>query len=110
MKGRVEVDAGICGFKADIAATCEDGQFVTLGITSGCEKVAALAKKLTEAGAVDAFQEISPVGESVILSAARETHKGCCAACVIPIGVFKAMQVAAGLALPQDAAIRIARE
>ncbi|MFN2352102.1 MAG: hypothetical protein ABR497_09170, partial [Kiritimatiellia bacterium] len=33
--------------------------------------------------------------------------KGCCAGCAVPVGVFKAMQVAAGLALPKDPTITL---
>jgi len=40
----------------------------------------------------------------------RETLKGCCAGCAVPAGLFKAMQVAAGLALPQDITIRLSAE
>jgi len=35
---------------------------------------------------------------------------GCCAGCAVPVGLFKAMQVAAGLALAKDIAITLAKE
>ncbi|MFH0963344.1 MAG: hypothetical protein V2A58_04960 [Planctomycetota bacterium] len=109
MKTRARVDAGICGFQSDIAAACADDQHVDFEIISDCEKVRSFAAVLKKSGSVDAFREISPASESLVLSAARETLKGCCAACAAPVGVFKAMQVAAGLALPKDIAIRIAK-
>jgi hypothetical protein len=40
----------------------------------------------------------------------RATLKGCCAGCAVPAGLFKAMQVAAGLALPKDINIRLTKE
>ena len=110
MKTKVLVDAGICGFQSDLTATSADDQHVDFDVISECEKVRAFAGLLKKGGSVDAFQEISPASESVVLSAARQTLKGCCAACAAPVGVFKAMQVAAGLALPKDIVIEIAKE
>ena len=110
MRARAEVEAGVCGFKATIVAASGDGQNVTFDIKTDCEKNAAAAAKLMARGPVDAFQEISPAGEGVVMGIVRQHLKGCCAACAIPVGVFKAMQVAAGLALPQDVTIRIEKE
>ncbi|MFA6290954.1 MAG: hypothetical protein WC637_04185 [Victivallales bacterium] len=105
MNVQISVNAGICGFITKAESKCEDGQFVEFAIDSPCEKIQALAKSLKEAGPIDAFQEISLAGESVILSKTREVLKGCCAGCVVPVALFKSMQVAAGLALPSDISI-----
>ena len=105
MNVQVFVNAGVCGFTTNAEAKCEDGQMVDFVIKSPCEKIQVLAKAIKEAGPIDAFQEISPAGESVILSKTRATLKGCCAGCVVPIGLFKSLQVAAGLALPSDISI-----
>jgi len=110
MKAKAEIDAGVCGFKTIAVATCDDEQHVKIDIHSGCEKVRAMAAALGEKGPVDAYQEISPAAPSIVLGAAREALKGCCAACAAPVGVFKAMQVAAGLALPKDITIRLAKD
>ncbi len=107
MNVQVSVNAGVCGFITKATAKCGDGQFVELVIDSPCEKIQALSKSLKEAGPIDAFQEISPAGESVILATTRTTLKGCCAGCVVPVALFKSMQVAAGLALPSDISISI---
>ena len=110
MNINVSVNAGICGFVTKATTKCEDGQFVDFVIESPCEKIQALAKAIKEAGPIDAFQEISPVGESIILSKTREVLKGCCAGCVVPVALFKSMQVAAGLALPSDISILMKEE
>ena len=47
---------------------------------------------------VDGYAEIGAGSDGVILTTARESLKGCCAACAVPVGAFKAMQVAAGVA------------
>jgi len=110
MNARVRIDAGICGFQTAACVSSEDNQNVTFDIRSDCGKVRAFAGVLKKRGSVDAFQEISTESESVVLSVAGETLKGCCAACAVPVGVFKAMQIAAGLALPQDITIKLEKE
>jgi len=110
MKAKVSVDAGICGFHTRITAIGTDDQNVEFQIESGCDKIKALAQSVKAQGPVDAYQEISPDAESVILSVVRSTLKGCCAGCAVPVGIFKSMQVAAGLALPKDVGIKIAKE
>jgi len=110
MKAKAEIDAGICGFKIIAIVTCDDDQHVSIDVHSGCEKARAMAASLKDKGPVDAYQEISPATDSIVLGVAREALKGCCAACAVPVGVFKAMQVAAGLALPKDIGIKLSKE
>ena len=69
-----------------------------------------MAAALAAKGPVDAYREISPEGQSAVLGVARETLRGCCAACATTVGLFKAMQVAAGLALPKDISIKLTKE
>jgi hypothetical protein len=110
MQAKADITAGICGFRTTAGASSEDSQNVIFAITSDCEKIRSLAERLQAIGPIDAYQEISPVTDSVLLTTVRETLKGCCAGCVVPAGLFKCMQVAAGLALPQDIAIRLTTE
>ncbi len=102
MKAETVIEAGVCGFKTTVQADCEDGQNVAITISSDCKNIKGLGKELQEQGPFDAFQEISPEGESNILKIARSRLKGGCAGCVVPCGIFKTMQTAACLALPQD--------
>lgn len=102
MNTKVMVDAGICGFQTKILADSDDSQNVTFKIISGCEKARAFGEALIAKGAVDGYAEIGAGADGVILTTARESLKGCCAACAVPVGAFKAMQVAAGVALPKD--------
>jgi hypothetical protein len=106
----VDIDAGVCGFRTRVNASSEDAQHVRLEIGTDCEKIKDLSRRISECGEVDAYQEISPARESVILAAARSTLKGCCAGCAVPVGIFKGLQVAAGLALPRNLSIEIATE
>jgi hypothetical protein len=101
------IDAGICGFQTKILAESDDSQNVTFRIVSGCEKARAFGEALIAKGRVDGYSEIGEGADGVLLTTARENLKGCCAACAVPVGAFKAMQVAAGVALPKDVALGI---
>ncbi len=110
MQARTGIDAGVCGFRTDVKTSSEDGMFVTFEVTSDCDKISALGDALTARGPINAYEEISPASDSVIMATVRECLKGCCAGCAVPVGMFKSMQVAAGLALPKDITIQITRE
>ena len=110
MKSRIEVDAGVCGFRTTVVALSPDDQNVTFEIVSGCEKIRGVANALQAQGPVDAYAEVNPAGQSVVMGTVRDRLKGCCAGCAVPTGIFKGMQVAAGLALPQDISLKITQE
>jgi len=106
MNVQADIDAGICGFQTRVVAHSEDSQQVQFDITSGCEKIQGLAETLQPKQPIDAYQEIRPA-EGVIMMTAKSQLTGCCAGCAVPAGIFKALQVAAGLALPKDITITI---
>ena len=110
MKALVLVDGGICGFQTRIHADSEDSQNVTFKIVSGCEKARKFGEALIAKGLVDGYAEIGAGADGAVLTTARESLKGCCAACAVPLGAFKAMQVAAGVALPKDVTLKITAE
>jgi hypothetical protein len=109
MNSHADIEAGVCGFRTQATAASEDGQHVTLAVDTDREKIGQLAAAMADRQPLDAFREISPAGERVFMATVRETLKGCCAGCVVPAGLFKAMQVAAGLALPKDISIRLSK-
>lgn len=110
MIANVEISAGVCGFKTTARVESSDDQQVVFRIESDCEKINTLAARLAAAGFLDAYEEISSRDKSRLLSLAQQGLSGCCAACAVPIGLFKAMQVAAGLALPREVVIRLEKE
>jgi hypothetical protein len=110
MKSVVKVDAGICGFKTIIRADCEDMQHVELDISSGCEEINKYAAELAECGKIDAFAEIGDELDGLVISKAKPYLHGGCASCIVPAGVYKAMQAAAGFALSKDATITMEQE
>lgn len=107
---RSRIYAGICGFTTTVEATSEDRQHVTLQIESNCPDVLRLAKKLS-GQTIDAYAVIGPCAQP---GSIYDTHIMDTAgiiiphvACPVPAGIHKAIEVAAGLALPRDARIEV---
>ena len=107
MKAKAVIGAGVCGFTTTVTATSDDMQNVAFEIESDCENIRKLA---TDFPQVDGYSEIGAGFDGVIHTTVRETLKGCCSGCVVTCGIFKSMQVAAGLALPAPASIEIVKE
>jgi hypothetical protein len=99
-----EIHAGICGFTTVVHAEMDDDDCV-LTINSDCPDIRALA---TELDRVDPMREITWRGQAPQILEATPRH---CkhAACPVPCGIVKAVEVAAGLALPADATITVRR-
>ncbi len=100
------IDAGICGFTTEVVARSDDDQHVTFEVASPCEKIQALGAGLP---VVDAYQEIGAGSDGAVLTCARRHLTACCAGCIVPPAIYKTMQVAAGLALPRDLHVALAR-
>jgi len=96
-----EIQAGICGHTTKVIADSPDEQMVTLAMETDCKKIVALAEAL-KGITIDGYAEVGAGFEGVVLTAARQQLSGCCAGCVVPAGLFKAVQVAARVALPKD--------
>jgi hypothetical protein len=99
-----EIISGACGHTTKVTATLE-GRICKLTIESPCKAIQKIAEELKE---VDPYREISfKKGMPRILEVG---HKHCFhTACPVPVGIIKAMEVAAGLNLPKDAAIKISK-
>ena len=102
---RVEVDPGVCGFKATVIATKGEDEKISIEIDTECTYVQELAEKL---GALDPFKEWSSFFESEVFKEANcYIHH---TDCVLPTAILKAVNVEAGLALPADVSLRISKE
>jgi hypothetical protein len=101
---KAEIFSGICGFSTIVEATM-DGKDCNLQITSECEAIQRLAQELTQ---VNPYREISTkraMPQTLELGAKYCTH----AACPVPVGIIKAIEVEAKLALPKDVTIKITK-
>ena len=103
---KAEIFAGVCGYHTEVLAQGKAGYQVSLEITSECADIQALAGELKE---VNAFEEISfrkGLPRTLDLG-----HQHCAhAACPVPAGIIKAVEVASGLALPTDVEIKLSQE
>lgn len=106
MKANVKIHAGVCGFVTEATASSPDQQHVEFAVTSPCEKIQGLADALP---VMDAYAEIGAGFEGEFHRAVRAGLNGCCSGCAVPVGLFKAMQVAAGLALPAPVSMAFER-
>ncbi len=109
MKCQAEVSAGVCGFTTRIAAESSDEEMVSFVLETDCQKIEGLAKAL-QGRSFDAYDEIHKGFEGEVMQTVRGSLAGCCAGCAVPAGVFKAMQVAARVALPKDVTISLRTE
>lgn len=101
---KAEVFSGDCKIYTTVEATME-GKVCKLSITSDCEAIRKVAKELTE---------VNPYKEITFKRAMPKIHeagqKYCYhAACPVPVGIIKAVEVEAKLTLPTDVTIRVTK-
>ncbi len=99
------VQAGICGFTTTIEAHSTDSGVVSLAISSDCPNIQKVAEELLE---IEPYEEIFKRVEAtrtVEVMSKHSPHPGC----PVTSGILKTIEVAAGLALPQEAEIHIER-
>jgi hypothetical protein len=102
---KAEIYSGVCGHVTTVVATME-GKVCKLNITSTCKAIQQLAQELTE---VNPLQEIST--KRAIPQTLQMGLKHCYhAACPVPVGIIKAIEVEAKLALPKDVLIKVSKE
>jgi hypothetical protein len=99
----VKVNAGICGFTTTIRAASADMQIVQISYESECPHV---NKAKEELHSVDAFQELfRKLHETTVYQILSKYLPH--VTCPLYSGFLKAIEVAAGMALPKDASISI---
>jgi len=101
---KAEIFSGVCGFATTVHIKME-GSECAVSVESDCEAIRRLAASLPK---VDPFQEISFRGDGPLILKSGAEH---CAhtACPVPVGIIKAIEVEAGLALPADVHIKISK-
>ena len=102
---KAEISSGVCGHTTTVEATM-DGKVCKLNITSTCKAIQQIAAELPE---VNPLQEIS--AKRAVPRTLEMGLKHCYhAACPVPVGIIKAVEVAGRLALPVDAVIKLPKE
>lgn len=99
---KATIFAGACGYTTEVEAGM-DTTVCKLAISSECKAIQKLAAELTE---VEPLKEIS--SRRAMPRTLEAGIKHCShAACPVPAGIIKAIEVAAGLNLPVDAIIHV---
>ncbi len=101
---KAEIFSGNCGMHTTVEATM-DGNVCKLKITSDCAAIRKMAEEITQ---VNPYKEIS--FRRAMPKIHEAGHKHCYhAACPVPVGIIKAMEVEAKLALPTDVTIELSK-
>ncbi|MFQ6014299.1 MAG: hypothetical protein ACE5NP_02500 [Anaerolineae bacterium] len=104
---KAHIKAGSCGFTVDVVATLQDKRTVNLEIASDCPNLEPLIQELKQ---VDPYYEVEPRSDKARIRPLVNEHLQHCASCPAPIGILKAVEVAAGFAVPKDVHIELSRE
>ena len=101
---KAEITSGICGFTATVKTRME-GRKCRVSVESECDAIQRLGEALQE---VEPFQEISFRGEGpqTLKMGAKHCYH---TACPVPVGIIKAIEIEAGLALPADAVVKLSK-
>ena len=100
------VQAGICGMSARIVCTADEVYNVSVAIESDCPRIQAFARALQSVAVLGEMR--TPLNETSVYRAAGAS--GLHAACPVPSATYKAIEVAADLALPADVHITVSGE
>lgn len=102
---KVTVMAGPCRFETVITAEADEDEFgkVKLSIETQCPHYKDLSSELSE---VDAFCELGMGRAPGVIGDIMAKHRKH-ATCPVPLGIMKAVEVEAGLALPTEPVIGI---
>jgi hypothetical protein len=102
----VQVMPGVCGLETHIISSADDMFRVTIQITSQCAHIQQMAEQLGELSAMEELRR--PIHETTPYQLAGRC--GAHVACPVPSAILKALEVAAGLALPRDVHILISQD
>ena len=101
---KAEIESGQCGFATVVIASMNE-KVCSLSITSDCEAIQKLASELTE---VEPFREIS-FNQNAPLTFEMAAKSCPHAACPVPVGIIKAVEIEAGMAVPADVSIKLSK-
>ncbi len=95
---QLTVHAGVCGFVTKISASSDDQQTVRIEYETTCPHAVKARGELTS---IDAYTELFRKPHETAVYAALSKHLPH-TACPLYSGFLKAIEAAAGLALPRD--------
>jgi hypothetical protein len=102
---KIRINPGACGMDVLVTVTQKDQNSFTVSILSDCKMVEKLGQELNELAMMDAFKHL--LGNPVYVKGAACLRH---AACPVPSGILKALEVAAGLNVPRDVTMTFVKE
>ena len=102
---KCEINPGICGLLTTVEASKSEGGEVALKITSDCPNIQKIAEELVVIVPFDEIFKRATATKTYELFSKHSPHPSC----PVPAGILKAIEVEAGLALPKDATLKIAK-
>jgi hypothetical protein len=103
---KAEIIPGNCGFTT-MVETKMDGDVCKIAVKSECKAIQKLALELAE---VDPYKEISFRRNNIPLTLQMGSKYCTHAACPVPVGIIKAIEVEAGMTLPTDVVILLSKD
>lgn len=105
-KANVEMQSGACGFKVRIDVDPKDKSLLDVKVESTCPHVSALTQDLQD---LDWRKDVfTRADKSRIYQAAGKHIRHL--DCPVPVAIIKAIQVATGMALPQEVSMKISTD
>jgi hypothetical protein len=99
---KAEIFSGICGFTTQVEAKM-NGKVCNLSIRSDCKDVQKLAQDLKQVKPIEEISFHRSMPRTLESGMKHCSH----AACPVPVGIIKAVEVEAKLALPADVSIKL---
>jgi hypothetical protein len=101
---KAEIIPGPCGFKSTVTAVM-NGKKCSISVKSECKAILKLGEELAELSPYEAIANKPEI--SIVLRKGIEICYH--AACPVPVGIIKAVEVAARLAVPSDVSIKLTK-
>lgn len=105
MNSKVIIEAGICGFTTEVLVKAEDMTKAEMEIKTNCPNIGKMKDEVHELNPLEEFIR-SEKGKIMKSFNKHSVH----ASCPVVSGMIKAVEVAAGLALPKDVRITVVKE
>jgi hypothetical protein len=102
---KAEINSGICGHVTTVEAKM-DGKVCKLTITSDCQAIQKLAEELKEVNPLMEISSRRATPQTLQMGLKHCIHS----ACPVPVGIIKAVEVEAKLALPKDVLIKVSKD
>ncbi len=99
------IKGGICGFVTTVIAEKRDDGKIGVTILSDCENIQKMATELIEIDPYDEIFKRVKLTTTCDIASKHSPHPSC----IVPSGILKTIEVEAGLALPQEASLKVER-